>query len=116
MKAKLFLSIKAAVDYKLQLLEKGYCDVDVYPCWGDIGHYQYFVGYYGDFLTAKRREPKPVWASIAESGKVWSGTPQKYLGVVTWAVAVRYAKSTGRQVRLCTSAGYNNQGHYIDPR
>jgi len=45
----------------------------------------------------------------------WSETPQTYLGVISWSDAVKIAKQQDNEVRLSTSSGYNNQGHYIQP-
>jgi len=38
-----------------------------------------------------------------------------YLGFIEWSEAVKIAKRQSNEVRLCTSSGYNNQGHYIQP-
>ena len=62
-----------------------------------------------------------VWYSLKERDKHWDETPQNYLeGTHTWkqavAKVVELAKQKGAsEVRLSTSKGYDNQGHYINP-
>lgn len=59
-----------------------------------------------------------LWYAVSEGGMgAWDSLPQKTLTGLTWGEAVLVckgiAKDRGSQVRLSTSAGYNNQGYYF---
>lgn len=56
-----------------------------------------------------------IYMTIKVIGLAWSEIPQTYLGYMEWSSAVKIAKQQSNEVRLCTSSGYNNQGHYIQP-
>ncbi|MGF7082977.1 hypothetical protein [Mucilaginibacter sp. UYCu711] len=58
---------------------------------------------------------EPVYMTVAVSGKAWDKTEQIFLGVIPWDKAVTIAKQQSNKVRLCTSPGYSNQGHYFQP-
>lgn len=49
------------------------------------------------------------------NGYSWDQLPQTYLGMLIWSDAVKIAKQQNSETRLCNTAGYNNQGHYIRP-
>ena len=57
-----------------------------------------------------------LWYAIKEH-KDWDGNEQHELHGLTWTKAVKKAKEIAnehkKEVRLSTSKGYNNQGHYI---
>jgi hypothetical protein len=57
-----------------------------------------------------KNENQMVYMSVDWTSK----SPTKRLGRINWALAVRFAKTQKSDtVRLSTSSGYNNQGHYI---
>lgn len=56
-----------------------------------------------------------IYMTVKVPCQPWSETPQVYLGIMEWAKAVEIAKQQSQEVRLCTSWGYGNQGHYIQP-
>jgi len=56
-----------------------------------------------------------TYMTVKILGLHWSECPQTYLGNIDWKTAVDIAKQQSAEVRLCHSAGYNNQGHYIQP-
>jgi hypothetical protein len=57
-----------------------------------------------------------VYMTIRQKGHVgWAHLPQFYLGYMDWNAAIKLARIQSYEVRLCTSFGYDNQGHYISP-
>lgn len=61
-------------------------------------------------------DPKrETWMTVCDGVHNWDALPQIRLGNIPWSSAVAVAKAQGRQVRLCHSPGYDNQGHYISP-
>lgn len=57
---------------------------------------------------------KPVYMTVYnENYDRWEQMPQRYLGIISWDLALRLAFKQNTKVRLCHSPGYNNQGHYL---
>lgn len=65
--------------------------------------------------SLKVMKKENTYMTVKIKGLHWSECQQVFIGCITWPEAVNMAKAQSNQVRLCTSPGYNNQGHYIQP-
>lgn len=58
-----------------------------------------------------------IWYAVKLKGKHWDECPQEKWNSLTWKDAVKRAKELSAEkkteVRLSTTSGFNNQGHYI---
>lgn len=70
---------------------------------------------FGIIKIVKAMTTENIYMTVKITGSAWSEAPQTYLGYMEWADGVKIAKQQSNEVRLCTSPGYNNQGHYIQP-
>jgi hypothetical protein len=68
-------------------------------------------------MKFENEKPENIWLAV-KSRPDWRDCMQcRHFAVWSKIVAIaqRTANSTGFQVRLSTSAGYENNGHYFDP-
>ena len=77
---------------------------------------KYPQGYRGKIKLEKGGDVGNLWYAIKEHND-WEENTQHKLTGVTWEEAYRKAKTLAnehkKEVRLSTSEGYNNQGHYV---
>lgn len=64
----------------------------------------------------KSEEKITIYGTVLVSGKKWDECEQIFLGYDYWSAAVKWAKDQKKPVRLCTSPGYCNNGHYFNER
>lgn len=77
---------------------------------------------HGEITELKPAKSMTVYYSIREDNRAWNCQPQAKIENVSWRCGVFIVKAILGQkkahgeiteARLCTSFGFNNQGHYI---